>query len=170
MLKAVPTAPEIHPTPATQHQRYDVVASFELQMDTPQLQCEVTSDLTQVRFRCGYCNCYHYHGNIPKHSPLKGHRVAHCHIDLNPYPNGYYLRTDLENITSECFPNFAVVGSRDVKESNAHFRKCEHLSMPFCIVKRRRNYACFDIDFITTDSLGMDAPWVYDHSDWNSYP
>ena len=22
-----------------------------------------------------YCNCYRYHGNIPKHSPLKGLRV-----------------------------------------------------------------------------------------------
>ena len=93
MLKAVPTAPEIHPTLATQHQRYDVAASFELQMDTPQIQCEVTSDLTPVKFRCGYCNCYHYHGNVPKHSPLKGHRVAHCHSGPNPYPNGYYLRT-----------------------------------------------------------------------------
>ena len=29
--------------------------------------------------------------------------------------------------------------------------------MPFCVVKRRRNHACFDVDFITTDSLGMDA-------------
>jgi len=39
--------------------------------------------------------------------------------------------------------------------------------MPFCVVKRRRNYAksnrrlrltaCFDVDFITTESLGMDA-------------
>jgi len=167
MLKAVPTAPKIQTTPATQHQRYDVAASFKCQMDTPQIQCEVTSDLTQVRFRCGYCNCHHYHGNVPKHSPLaegvvhashaKGHRVAHCHIDPNPYPNGYYLRTDLDKVTSERFPNVAVVGNRDIGASNAHFQKCEHLSMPFCIVKRRRNYACFDVDFITTDSLGMDA-------------
>ena len=29
--------------------------------------------------------------------------------------------------------------------------------MPFCVVKRRRNYACFVVDFITTESLGMDA-------------
>lgn len=87
---------------------------------------------------------------------IKGLRVAHCHIDLNPYPNGYYLRTDLDKITSERFPNFAVVG-RNVKESNAHFQKCEHLSMPFCVVKRQRNYACFTVDFITTESLGMDA-------------
>jgi len=166
MLKAVPTAwftpvnpssQQIQTTQATQHQRYDVAASFEFQMETPQIQCEVTSDLTQVSFRCGYCNCYHYHGNVPKHSPLKGHRVAHCHSDPNPYPNGYYLRTDLDKITRERFPNFAVVGNRDIEASNGHFQKCENLGMPFCIVKRRRNYACFDIDFITTDSLGMDA-------------
>jgi len=46
-------------------------------------------------------------------------------------------------------------------------REVENLGMPFCVVKRRRNYAksnrrlrltaCFDVDFITTDSLGMDA-------------
>ena len=183
MLKAVTTAQRIQTTQTTQHQRYDVAASFECQMETPQIQCEVTSDLTQVRFRCGYCNCYHYHGlsacyaqagNVPKHSPLKGHRVEHCHSDPNPYPNGYYLRTDLDKITSERFPNFAVVRNRDIEASNAHFQKCRRLSMPFCVVKRRRNYACFDVDFITTDSLGMDALWVYDHrvgdSDWKSSP
>jgi hypothetical protein len=157
MLISVPTAPEIHPTQATKHQRYDVAASFEFQMDTPQLQCEVTSDLTQVKFRCGYCNRYHYHGNSEKHSPLKGHRVSHCIVSPDPYPNGYYLRTDLDKITRERFPNFAVVGSRDIEASNAHFRKCRRLSMPFCIVKRRRNHAFFDVDFITTESLGMDA-------------
>ena len=41
MLKAVPTAPKIQTTQATQHQRYDVAASFECQMDTPQLQAWV---------------------------------------------------------------------------------------------------------------------------------
>ena len=54
MFRAVPTAQKIHPTQATQPspceivedaisrgERYDVAASFERQMETPQLQCEV---------------------------------------------------------------------------------------------------------------------------------
>lgn len=120
----------------------------------PQLPCEVTASGTQVRFRCGYCDCYHDHSNDPKDSPDKGHRVAHCSVHPQPYPNGYYLRTDLKRIFRQRYPNFAVMGS-GVQSFNAHDRNCKRLGLEESAVICKRNYGRFKVDFITANH-GMD--------------
>lgn len=123
---------------------------LDFETNIPTLSCSVTKDGTQVKFRCGYCNCYHYHGNVPKSSPDKGHRVEHCHVQPSPYPSGYYLRTDLDLLYSKRYPNFAVIG-RGAPAFNAHYRKCKRLGLPMVAVRKKYNFAEVDIDFVTTN-------------------
>lgn len=134
--------------------RPDLPFILDFERNIPTLPCEVTEGGTQVRFRCGYCDCDHYHSNDPKDSEDKGHRVAHCSIQPQPYPSGYDLRTDLSLIFRQRYPNFAVI-SRGVQSFNAHYRHCKRLGLPFCAVICKRNYGLFKVDFITANH-GMD--------------
>lgn len=51
--------------------------------------------------------------------------------------------------TEKC-PNFTIVGNRNIKAYNWHYRKCKWLGLPFCVGKKKRVYAMFGVDFITT--------------------
>lgn len=149
MIKVAPTAKRIVPV---QDQDFPVNSepTLDFSEGIPTLHCEVTENGKQVRFRCGYCNCYHYHGNIPSDSPDKGHRQAHCHVNPIPYPNGYDLRTNLNEIHRKRYPNFVVINSSE-KAFNAHYRKCKRLELPMVAVRCERNFAMVDIDFVTTN-------------------
>ena len=114
----------------------------------PTLYCQTTPDRIGVRFRCGICNRYHLHSNDPRRSPDKGHRFSHCRQGV--YPRGYYLRTDLDRIYSERYPNLAVILSGP-KAFNAHYHQCKRLGLPMVSIRKVRNYAMVDIDFVTVN-------------------
>ena len=153
-MKAAPTAKRIILQQPRSSQT-DLLFEWDLFESIPTLPCEVTEDRKKVRFRCGFCNTYHYHDTVPSAFPDKGHHVSQCVVTPNPYPNGYSLRTDLDKIYSDLFPNFTV--ARRQENIDRHFEKCDRLRLPFCVVQPSRNYACFEMDFITVDSYGMDA-------------
>ena len=148
--KAVPTATGIQPIRRRRvfpvHAESPSILDFETSI--PTLHCQVTEGGAQVRFRCGLCNRFHLHGNVPRNSANKGHRVSHCGKGV--YPNGYFLRTDLDKIYQKRYPNFAFIPS-GTKAFNAHYRKCKRLGLPMVSIRKDRNYAMVEVDFITTN-------------------
>lgn len=59
------------------------------QFAVPLVECEVWKE-RQVRFKCQFCKCWHYHGRGD------GHRAAHCWREDSPYLVGGYIVKEVE--------------------------------------------------------------------------
>ena len=55
----------------------------------------VTREGDQFTFKCPACGRRHYHGAV------EGTAVAHCRLDPDPFPQGYFLRLAPEAAPAE---------------------------------------------------------------------